>query len=209
MFGSEEELKNSISNSMIVSIVHPTPDKIDLSQKVLEKTGFEFKERLKFICTPNYKDIYKDIDKPKQQESQSSKGLINRRWIDDLCNKKPALIIYFYHIPKGANKSLEEKKIYDNILDIKRTDELVYIFLFIISKDMKENPYNFNNDDMQKSCNLRNIIQKEFIFEFAHDDIGKIIDLGNFSTNIVHYCRLYYRRSKTKIKEKKIKSTSR
>ena len=210
MFGSEEDLNNSISNSMIISIIHPTPEKIDLSQKVLEKTGFDYKERLKFICTSNYKDIYKDLDKSgTQQESQSSKGLINRKWIDDLCNRRPSLIMYFYPIPKGANKNSEEKKIYENLLEIKKFDDLVYIFLFIISKDMKENPYNFNSEDIQKTYNLRNIIQKEFIFEFAHDEIGKIIDLGNFSTNIIHYCRLYYRRYKNKIKEKKMKSTSR
>ena len=210
MFGSEEDLKNAIPNSMIISIIHPTPEKIDLSQRVLEKTGFDFKERLKFNCTSNYKDIYKDLYKlGALQESQSSKGLINRKWIDDLCNRRPALIIYFYHVPKGSNKSLEEKKIFENLMEIKKSDDLVYIFLFIISKDMKENPYNFNSDDAQKSYNLRNIIQKEFIFEFPHDDIWKIIDLGNFSSNIIHYCRLYYRRFKTKIKEKKVKSTTR
>ena len=210
MFGSEEDLKNAIPNSMIISIIHPTPEKIDLSQRILEKTGFDFKERLKFNFTSNYKEIYKDLYKLGAiQESQSSKGLINRKWINDLCNRRPALIIYFYHVPKGSNKSLEEKKIYENIMEIKKFDDLVYIFLFIISKDMKENPYNFNSDDTQKLYNLRNIMQKEFIFEIPHDDIWKIIDLGNFSSNIIHYCRLYYRRFKTKIKEKKVKATSR
>ena len=141
MFGSEEDLKNAIPNSMIISIIHPTPEKIDLSQRILEKTGFDFKERLKFNFTSNYKEIYKDLYKLGAiQESQSSKGLINRKWIDDLCNRRPALIIYFYHVPKGSNKSLEEKKIYENIMEIKKFDDLVYIFLFIISKDMKENP---------------------------------------------------------------------
>ena len=124
MFGSEEDLNNSISNSMIISIIHPTPEKIDLSQKVLEKTGFDYKERLKFICTSNFKDIYKDLDKSgTQQESQSSKGLINRKWIDDLCNRRPSLIIYFYPIPKGANKNSEEKKIYENLLKNKKFDD--------------------------------------------------------------------------------------
>ena len=111
MFGNEEELKNSIPNSMRVSIINPTPQKNDLSQRVLNSIGFDYKERLKFTCTSNHNDIYKDIDKFSfNQESQSSKGLINIKWIDDLCNRRPALIIYYYHIPKGANKSLEEKK---------------------------------------------------------------------------------------------------
>ena len=210
MFGNEEDLKNSIPNSMLISIIHPNPAKNDFSQRILEKTGIELKERLKFSCLSNYKDIYKDIEKPSsQKETQSSRGLINKKWIDDLYNRRPALIIYFYQIPNGVNKSMEEKKIYENLLEIKKSDDLVYVFLFIISKDMKENPYNFNSDDPQKSINLRNLIQKEYIFEFAHDEIWKIIDLGNFVTNIIHFCRLYYRRFKIKIKEKKVKATSR
>ena len=210
MFDKEGDLKNSIPNTMLISIVHPNPSKNDLSQRIIEKTGFDLKERLKFTCTSNYKDIYKDLDKPlSQQQSQTAKGLINNKWINDLCNRRPALIIYFYQIPNGANKSLEEKKIYDNLSEIKKYDDLVYIFLFIINKDIKENPYNFNSDDMQKANNLRNIIQKEYIFELSHDEIWKAIDLGNFATNIVHCCRLYYRRYKIKIKEKKVKSTSR
>ena len=209
MFGNEEELKNSIPNSMRVSIINPTPQKNDLSQRVLNSIGFDYKERLKFTCTSNHNDIYKDIDKFSfNQESQSSKGLINIKWIDDLCNRRPALIIYYYHIPKGANKSLEEKKIYENLIEIKKNDELVYIFLFIICKDINENPYNFNTDD-QKQYNLRNLVSKECIFVFPDEEIWKMIDFGNFCNNIVHYSRLYYRRYKTKIKEKKVKSTNR
>ena len=38
-----------------------------------------------------------DLDKKSpQSESQTAKGLINTKWIDDVCNKKPSLIIYFY-----------------------------------------------------------------------------------------------------------------
>ena len=120
MFGNEDDLKNSIPNSMRVTIIHPTPQKNDLSQRILDKTELSLKERLKFNCISNYKDIYKDLDKPFQQDQESSKGLINRKWIDDICNRRPALIIYFYHIPNGANKSLEEKKIYESLQEIKK-----------------------------------------------------------------------------------------
>ena len=210
MFGSEEDLKNSIPNSMVISIIHPNPQKCDLTQRILEKTGYDFKERLKFTCTQNYKDIYKDLDSSNtEKEPSSSRGLINRKWIDDLCYRRPALIIYFYQIPNGADKSSEEKKIYEQLAEIRKLDDLVYIFLFIICKDMKENPYNFNSDDPQKSYNLRNIIQKEFLFEFPNDEIWRAIDLGNFSSNIIHYSRLYYRKYKNKIEEKKVKSTTR
>ena len=96
----------------------------------------------------------------------------------------------------------------ENLIEIKKNDELVYIFLFIICKDINENPYNFNTDD-QKQYNLRNLVSKECIFVFQDEEIWKMIDFGNFCNNIVHYSRLYYRRYKTKIKEKKVKSTNR
>ena len=209
MFGNEEELKNSIPNSMRISIINPTPQKNDLSQRILDKTGPEYKERLKFTCTSNYKDIYKDLDKLSfQKDAQTSNGLINIKWIDDLCNRRPSLIIYYHHIPNGSNKSLEEKKIYENLVEIKKYDELVYIFLFIISKDMKENPYNFNSED-EKQYNLRNLISKECIFVFPDEDIWRMLDFNNFCNNIIHYSRLYYRRYKTKIKERKVKATTR
>lgn len=209
MFGNEEELKNSIPNTIRVAIINPNPQNNDLNQRILQKTGFDFKERLKIICASNCNDIYKDLEKLSfQKDTQASKGLINTKWIDDICNKIPALIIYYYHISNGANKSLEEKKIYENIIEIKKYDELVSIFLFIISSDMKENPYNFNTDT-QKQYNLRNLISKECIFVFPDEEFWKMIDFGNFCNNIIHFSRLYYKRYKNKIKEKKVKAGSR
>ena len=209
MFGNEEELKKSIPNTIRVAIINSNSQKNDLSQRILQKIGFDFKERLKIICTLNYNDIYKDLDKLSfQKDTQASKGLINSKWIDDICNKRPALIIYYHYIPNGANKSLEEKKIYENVIEIKKYDELVSIFLFIISSDMKENPYNFNSD-AQKQYNLRNLVSKECIFVFPDEEFWKMIDFGNFCNNIIHFSRLYYKRYKNKIKEKKVKAGSR
>ena len=209
MFGNEEELKNSIENTIRVAIINSTAQKSDLNQRILNKTGFDFKDRLKIICASNYNDIYKDLDKISfQKDTQSSKGLINIKWIDDICNRRPALIIYYHHIPNGSDKSLEEKKIYENLVEIKKYDELVSIFLFIISSDMKENPYNFNSD-VQKQYNLRNLVAKECIFVFPDEEFWKMIDFGNFCNNIIHYSRLYYKRYKNKIKEKKVKAGSR
>ena len=209
MFGNEEELKNPIPNTIRVAIINSNPKKNDLSQRILQKTGFDFKERLKIIYMSDYKDIYKDLDKLSfQKDIQTSKGLINTNWIDDICNKRPALIIYYHYIPIGANKSFEEKKIYENVIEIRKNDELVSIFLFIISSDMKENPYNFNTD-AQKQYNLRNLVSKECIFVFPDEEFWKMIDFGNFCNNIIHFSRLYYKRYKNKIKEKKVKAGSR
>ena len=210
MFEDEEELKSPLRNTMQIAVVHPNFQQNELSKKLLERVTPEFKERLKFTNYSNYKDIYKDLSKlPFTQEGQTfKKGLINGRWLDELYNKRPALIMYFYFVPNGANKPLEEKKIYENIAEIKKYDEIVFIILFIISKDMKENPYNFNLDT-DKPYNLRKMVSKELIFEFTDDNIWKMIDIGNLYNYVLHYTRLYYRVYKIKIKDKKIKSTSR
>jgi len=210
MFENEEELKSPLRNTMQIAVVHPNPQQNELSKKILERVTPEFKERLNFTNYSNYKDIYKDLNKLLfTQEAQTfRKGLINQKWLDELYNKRPGLIMYFYFIPNGANKPLEEKKIYENITEIKKYDEIVYIVLFIISKDTKENPYNFNLD-MDKPYNLRKIIPKELIFEFPDDNIWKILDIGNVYSTVLQYTRLYYRVYKIKIKDKKIKSTSR
>ena len=85
MIGKWRRLKNSIPNSMLISIIHPNLAKNDFSQRILEKSGIEFKELLKFSCASNYKDIYKDKEKPtSQKETQYSKGLINKKLIDNL-----------------------------------------------------------------------------------------------------------------------------
>ena len=209
MFENEEALKTPLKNTMQIAIVHPSSQEKDYSKKILEKVTPEFKGRLKFTNYTNYKDIYKDLNKlPFIQEGTFRKGLLNENWIEELYNKRPGLIMYFYLIPNGADKNLEEKKIYENIAEIKKYDELVYIVLFIISKDQKENPYNFNID-VDKPYNLRKIIPKELIYEFIDDDILKYIDITNMYNTILHYTRLYYRVYKIKIKDKKIKSTSR
>ena len=209
MFESEEALKTPLKNTMQIAIVHPNSQENEYSKKILERVTPEFKGRLKFTNYKNYTDIYKDLNKlPFTQEGQTFKrGLFSENWLEELYNKRPALIMYFYFIPNGADKNLEEKKIYENITEIKKYDELVYIVLFIISKDQKENPYNFNID-IDKPFNLRKIISKELIFEFVDDNIWKFIDIGNLYNTILHYTRLYYRVYKIKIKDKKIKSTS-
>ena len=122
MFENEEELKSPLRNIMQIAIVHPNPQQNELSKKILERVTPEFKERLNFTNYSNYKDIYKDLNKLLfTQEAQTfRKGLINQKWLDELYNKRPGLIMYFYFIPNGANKPLEEKKIYENITEIKK-----------------------------------------------------------------------------------------
>ena len=210
MFENEEELKKPLENIMQIAIVHPNYQPTELSKKILERVTPEYKGRLNITFYKDYKEIYQDLSKLSfNPEGQSyKKGLLNLNSLNELYTKRPAFIMYFYFVPKGANKVLEEKKLYENISEIKKSDEIVYIMLFIISKDNKENPYNFNIDE-DRPYNLRKLISKELIFEFFDEIIWKIMDMGNMYNTVIHYTRLYYRVYKIKLKDKKIKSTSR
>ena len=209
MFENEEELKKPFQNKMHIAFLHPNPSKNDLTKKILEKVTPEFKDRLIFTNYTNSKDIYKDLTKLSfsQENKTFKRGLINQNIINELYQRRPALIIYFHFVPNGANKNLEEKKLYEDIAEIKKYDELVYIMLFIISKDTN-NPYSFNIDE-DKPYNLRKLILKELIFEFSDEVIWRIMDINNIYNSVMHYTRLYYRVYKIKIKDKKMKSTAR
>ena len=208
MFENEDELKKPFNNKMHIAFLHPNPSQNDLTKKILEKVTPEFKDRLIFTNYTNYKDIYKDLSKLQfSQEAKTYKrGLINQNIINELYERRPALIIYFHFVPNDANFNSEEKKLFENISEIKKYDELVYIMLFIIRKD-ENNLYKFNSDE-DRPNNLRKLILKELIFEFSDEVIWRIMDINNIYNSVMHYTRLYYRVYKIKIKDKKIKSTS-
>ena len=210
MFENEQEIKKPLNNKMHIAFLHPNPSQNDLTKKILEKVTPEFKDRLIFTNYTNYKDIYKDLSKLTfSQDTKSYKrGLINQNIINELYERRPALIIYFHFVPNGANKSSEEKKLYENISEMKKYDELVYIMLFIISKESSNPPFSFNSEE-DRPYNLRKLILKELIFEFSDEVIWRIMDINNIYNSVMHYTRLYYRVYKIKIKDKKIKSTSR
>ena len=151
------------------------------------------------------KNLYKQNDP--LLEEKISKGLIDTNWFEDITNKKPCLIILYYHIEdNNSNLELEQQKIFNILEEIKKIDSNVSIFLFILFKDDPDNPYPFESEDKSKKYNLRNIINKEFIFVFPDEEIWKYCEFPNFCSNVVFYGRQYYMRLKLKIKEKLIKA---
>ena len=206
MYDDEDDLNVSLPRILRVAIINPLVPKIDLSKKILEKTSYEYKERLKFTLYTNMKDIYKQMFKDLSLEEKSSKGLINIKWLEDITKNKPCLIILYYHIEENANLESEQQKIYNLLEDIKKNDNNISIFLFIIFKDNPESPYPFESEDKSKKYNLRNIINKEFIFVFPDEEIWKYFEFPNFCSNVVFFARQYYLKLKLKIKEKKSKA---
>ena len=204
MYNDEEELNKGLPRILHIAIVNPLPPKVDLPKKILEKTSYEYKDRLKCILATNIKNLYKQKDFSLDQKS--SKGLINTKWFEDITQINPCLIILYYHIDEKANLDSEQQKIYNLLEEIKKQDNNISIFLFIIFKDNPENPYPFESEDKSNKYNLRNIINKEFIFVFPDEEIWKYFEFPNFCSNVVFFSRQYYMKIKSKLKEKKVKS---
>ena len=205
MYDDEKILDTNLPRILRISIINPKESKFDISKKILDKSDYQYKERLKFTLLTSIKNLYK----PKKnllEEEKNTKGLIDTRWFEDITNNKPCLIILYYHIEENnTNLELEQQKIYNLLEEIKKYDENVSIFLFIIFKDNPENPYPFESEDKTKKYNLRNIIDKELIFVFPDEQIWKYIEFQSFCSNIVFYARKYYMKLKVEIKEKKNK----
>ena len=205
MFGDEKELTTSIKNTMRIAIINPNTASNDISIHIFNKLNSDTKNRIKISLIPSVQDLYK-LNPPHTNDSTTSQnGLINKKWISDIMSQIPSVILFYYHIEPGANKENEEKKIYENIQEIKKYDPYLYIYLFIICKDIKENPYNFIVEDKLKKYCLRNLLNKEFLFVFQDEDIWNYLDFIKFCGDLIFYARNYYKKLKRSTKEKKDK----
>ena len=206
MYENEEDLNIPLSRIFHVTIINPLTPKIDISKKILEKTSYEYKDRLKFNFLTNINGLYKS--KSENSSPSSKKGIIDTNWLKDIF-EKPCLIIFYYHIEQNCqNLELEEQKMYNMLQEIKKNDSIIFIFLFIIYKDYKEDPENpcrFLIEDKNIKYNLRNLLGKESIFIFPDEEIWKYFEFQNFCLNIIFYSRQYYSKLKMRIKEKQVK----
>ena len=202
MYDNEDELNEPLSRTMHITIINSLTSKIDISQKIKEKLNYEYKDRIKFNLITNIKDLYKPLSK---SIDNLKKGLIDNNWLKDYL-EKPCIVILYYHIEQTeTNLESEQQKIYNLLQEIKKNDNNMFIFLFIIYKEDPENPYPFESEDKNKKYNLRNIIGKEFIFIFPDEEIWKYIDFPTFCSNINLYAKQYYMKLKMRLKEKKVK----
>ena len=131
MYDNEEELNNPLSRLLHVTIINPLITKIDISQKILEKTSYEYKDRLKFKTITNIKDLYNPIS---NTIDNTKKGLIDINWLKDIY-EKPSVILLYYHIEQNeSNLEFEQQKIYNIIQDIKNMTKIFLFFYLLNSK---------------------------------------------------------------------------
>ena len=206
MFGPEEENRNTLPNSMRVALITLNLANPDLPLKIQERVLKEKNKNLEFIFVDNVKDLFK-YKEVKQDES--IKGLIDKNWINKFKNLMPSVIIFYYELLIGVNKEPDEKVIYDVLEQIHYFAKSPIIFVLLVSKDMKENPYSFNFYDRQRSYYLRNFLQKDKLYILPNEQIWNNEEFGEICTKIYNCAFQFYKEYHRKYKENRIHSITR
>ena len=107
MFEKEEEYVKPLSKSLKVAIISYNTQSNQLCANIEEKINNEIKKKLEFIYVDNIRNLYKY--KEELYIEEKVKGLLNKKWMYNVMNVIPSIIIIHYKIAIGANKESEEK----------------------------------------------------------------------------------------------------
>ena len=208
MFGNELEYKIPLPNTMRIAIINRNYKNIDIITKIQEKLMITTKKPFQIVLADNVKELfrYKQI-----YQKESNKGLINKKWINNIINYAPSLIILNYQINYGANKENEEKNLCIILEEIRNYSERCHIIVIIINRDIQDNnnKLTFNFDDKQKPYYLKAYLPKDCFYIFTEEEIWESIEFIEICTKILFYSRQFYKSYKERYKEKRSKSTTR
>ena len=206
MFGNEEENKNTLPNSMRIALITKNNANPDLPLKIQEKVLKDKNKNLEFIFVDNIKDLFKYKEMYKDEHI---KGLIDRNWINNIKNLIPSVIILYYELQNGANKEPDEKIIYSTLEEIIKNSKYATIFLILVSRDMKENPYIFNFNDRQKPYFLKNFLTKDKFYMLPNEQVWKFTEFSDLCTKIYNCSFQFYKLHHRTYNDRRTSATSR
>ena len=208
MFGNEDEYKIPLANTMRVGIINFNIQNLEVAIKIQEKIIIANKKRFQVNQVESIKDLFKYKEKYKEEPY---KGLINQKWINNINNFVPSVVILYYFIKSGANKEIEEKNIFLIIEEIRNYSKSCNIFIIIIYKDAQDNQNKlyFNFDDKQKPYYLKNYLTKDCFYILPDEEIWKLNEFGEICNKILYYSRQFYKYHKKTYQEKRSQSKSR
>ena len=204
MFEKEEEYTKPLSKSLKVALISYNTQSNQLCTNIEEKINNEIKKKLEFIYVDNISNLYKT--KKELYLEEKVKGLLNKKWMYNVMNIIPSVIIIHYKITIGANKESEEKNIYQILEEIRSYSKNCIIIFLLISEDMEENPYNFNIEDKTKPYCIKNYMYKNDFYIFQVEEIWKTNEFMNICNKIYLNSIEFYRKYKKKYKEKREKT---
>ena len=196
MFGNELEYKIPLPNSMRVAIINYNIKNIELATKIQEKVLITSKKKLQIVIAEKISELFKYKELLKDGPT---KGLINKKWINNIINYIPSVVIINYQIQDGENKEFEQKNIYNIMEDIRNYSKTCYIFIIIIYKNILENKLYFNFDDKQKPNYLKNFLTKDCFYILQDEQIWNLKEFGQICNKIVYYSRDYYKNLKKNV----------
>ena len=192
MFGDEDENTKSLPNSLLIGIIDPEIEKNQIIKKISEKVEASFSQRLKFLTYKSINNL--PSKKVEDKDNNNEKGIININWLNDISNSKISVCLLYYYFTFTTDIKSEEDKIISNIDKLKKADELINILVFII----------FNNSNYQfdfERCRKYNIRNENFYKLNSINEINQN-DIRKLSTEILKFSRDYYKKLKTKYKNR-------
>ena len=212
MFANELEYKIPLPNTMRVAIINFNNNNIELGTKIQEKIVITINKKFQVVLAGEISELFKYKENNKEEPN---KGLIDKKWINNIIYFIPSVIILNYKIQDGVNKESEEKNIYLKIEEIKKYSKSCFIFLIVIQKNMNENQNKlyFNFDDKQKPNYLKNYLLKDCLYILQEEEIWKLKEFSEICNKIIFYSQKFYKihkkyyqenRSQSKNKEEKI-----
>ena len=203
MFGDDNKSKLTLLNSMKITIVDSEGANNELYQMIYGKISNEYIDKLKISSIQNINDLYQNTS---QNKEESSQGLLNTLWMEEITTSRPSVIILYYYIKEGSTKEEEEVKI-SNIIDaISIYDKNVYIYLFIMIPPQEFDIYQHLKDDDKSPNAIRKKLDKDFIYIFTSNDITKTIELSKLCNSLIICSRNYYKKLKEEVRAKKNES---
>ena len=203
MFGDDNKSKLTLLNTMKITIVDNEGANNELCQMIYGKISKEYVDKIKISSIQNISDLYHNISQNKEETSQ---GLLNTQWMEEISTVRPSVIILYYYIKENSTKEEEEIKISNVIEEIAQNDKNVYIYLFIMIPPQEMDIYQHLKDDDKSPNAIRKKLERDFIYIFTSKDITKTIELSKLCNSLIICSRNYYRKLKEEIMTKKNES---
>ena len=203
MFGDDNKNKLKLLSSMKITIVDSEGQNNGLHLMIYEKISNEYFDKLKISSIQNINYLYQ---KSLNNKEESSQGLLNTLWMEEITTSRPSVIILYYYIKEGSTKEEEEVKISNIIDDILKYDQNVYIYLFIMIPPQEFDIYQHLKDDDKSPNAIRKKLDRDFIYIFTSNDITKTIELSKLCNSLIICSRNYYKKLKEEVRIKKNES---
>ena len=205
MFGSQEEITNKQTFSMIVNIVGCNYLHESIISTFMESLDPEYVSRFRVISLLKSDQLLNTHESNKEPGF----GLLNMTWMRKTLNYRAATVIVVFDLRnKSEAVSLKdyENSIFSEITKIKKSDNYSFTNIVLIIYNNTNYTFDSYSEDKERPYNLKKVIDSKNIFYIYGVDGLKNIS-KKFTQNVIKLCLNYYRTIKKNLKLKKNNSS--